>query len=66
MFPSSYILNMYTACTVQGNSKGTVSRDGYLFEGLNISISTTFAHGFQGLPKAFHYPIQLLASYLLL
>jgi hypothetical protein len=48
--------------------KGKVSQDGYLFKGLNILISTYFvcADGFQGLPKAFHYPIQLLTFYLLL
>jgi hypothetical protein len=42
--------------------KGTVSRDGYFFECLNILISTfsKWADGFQGLSKAFHYPIQLL------
>jgi hypothetical protein len=38
-----------------------VSRDGYYFEGLNILISTfcVCADGFQGISKAFHYPIQL-------
>ncbi len=48
--------------------KGTVSRDGYFFKGLNILISTfcVFADCFQGLSKAFHYPIQLLSFYLLL
>ncbi len=48
--------------------KGTVSRDGYFLEGLNISISTfcVCADGFQGLLKAFHFPIQLLTEYLLL
>ncbi len=32
------------------------------FEGLNILIRTfcVYADGFQGLSKAFHYPIQLL------
>ncbi len=37
-------------------------------EGLNILISTfcVCADGFQGLSKAFHYPIQLLTFYLLL
>jgi hypothetical protein len=47
--------------------KGTVSRVGYLFEGLNILISTVCvcADGFQGLSKAFHYPVQLLTYYLL-
>jgi hypothetical protein len=49
--------------------KGTVSREGYFFEGLNILIGTlTFcvcADGFQGLLKAFHYPVQLLTFYCL-
>jgi hypothetical protein len=42
--------------------KGTVSRDGYFFDGLNILISTfcVCADGYQGLSKAFHYPVQLL------
>jgi hypothetical protein len=42
--------------------KGTVSRDGYFFEGLNILISTfcVCAEGFQDLSNAFHYPLQLL------
>jgi hypothetical protein len=48
--------------------KGTVSGDGYFFEGLNILISTfcIYDDGFQGLSKAFHCPIQLLTFYLLL
>ncbi len=48
--------------------KGTVSRDGYFFEGPNIWISTFFvcADSFQGLSKAFHYLVQLLTFYLLL
>ncbi len=48
--------------------KGTVSKDGYFFECLNILISSfhVCADGFQGLSKAFHYPIQLLPFYLLL
>ena len=52
----------------QSNVKGTVSRDGYFFEGLSILISTfcVCADGFQGLSKAFHYPIELLASLKLL
>jgi hypothetical protein len=39
------------------NLKGTVSRDGYFFEGLNILISTVCvcADGFQVLLKAFHH-----------
>ncbi len=39
--------------------KGTVSRDGYFSEGLNILISIfcVCAGGFQGLSKAFHYHI---------
>jgi hypothetical protein len=39
-----------------------VSRVYIFFEGLNISISTFCgcADGFQGLSKAFHYPLQLL------
>ncbi len=45
--------------------KGTLSRDGYFFEGLNILISTfcECADDFQGLSKAFHYPVQLLTFY---
>jgi hypothetical protein len=42
--------------------KGTVSRDGFCFEGLNILISTfcVCGDGFQGsLSKAFHFHIQL-------
>jgi hypothetical protein len=41
---------------------GTVSWDGYFFEGLNILIHTfcACAVGFQGHSKLFHYPIQLL------
>ncbi len=41
--------------------KGTVSRDGYFYEGIKILI-----HTFQGLSKAFHYLTQLLTFYLLL
>ncbi len=46
----------------QSNVKGTGPRDGYFFESLNILISTfcVCADGFQGLSKAFHYPVQLL------
>jgi hypothetical protein len=42
-------------------TKGTASRDGYFFEGLKILIITfrVSADGFQGLLKAFHFPIQL-------
>jgi hypothetical protein len=45
--------------------KGTVSRDGYFLEGLNILISTlcVCADGLQGLSKAFHYPIKLLTFF---
>ncbi len=45
--------------------KGTVLRDGYFFEGLNILISTfcVCADGFQGLSNAFHYPVQLLTFF---
>ena len=46
---------------------GTVSRDGYFFiEGLNVFTSTfcVCADGFQGLSKAFYYPIQLLTFHL--
>jgi hypothetical protein len=41
--------------------KGTVSRDGYSFEGLNILIRTFClrADGFQGLSKAFQLLVQL-------
>jgi hypothetical protein len=42
--------------------KGTVSRDGYFF----ISTFCVCAEGFQGLSKAFHYPIKLLTFNLLL
>ncbi len=47
--------------------KGTVSRDGYFFEGLNISISPfcVCADSFQGLSKAFHCPIQLFICFFL-
>jgi hypothetical protein len=53
---------------VKSTFKGTVSRDGYCFGSQNILISTfcVCADGFQGLRKAFHYPIQLLTFYLLL
>jgi hypothetical protein len=39
---------------------------GYFFEGLNILISTfcACADGFQGLPKAFHYPIYTIINFL--
>ena len=42
--------------------KGTGSRNGYFVKGLFILIFTfcVCADGFQGLSKAFHYPIQLL------
>jgi hypothetical protein len=45
---------------VKSTFKGTVSRDGYFFGRLNILIGTfcVCADGFQGLRKAFHYPIQ--------
>ncbi len=45
--------------------KGTVSRNGYFFEGQNILIITVCvcADGFQGLSKAFHCPIQLLTLF---
>ncbi len=48
--------------------KGTVSRDGYFFEGLNIFISTfcVCAHGFQSLSQAFQFCIHLVTFYLLL
>ena len=48
--------------------KGTVSRGGYFFKGLNIVISTfcVCADGFQDLSKAFYYPIQLLTFCFLL
>jgi hypothetical protein len=47
--------------------RGTVSRDGYFFKGLNILVSTfcVCADAFQGRSKAFHYPLQLLTFYLL-
>jgi hypothetical protein len=45
--------------------QGTVSPDGYFFEGLNILISTfgVCADGFRALSRAFHYPIQLITFY---
>ncbi len=48
--------------------KGTVSRDGYFFEGLNILNSAFFvcADGCQGLSKDFQYHLQLLTLYMLL
>jgi hypothetical protein len=51
-----------------GSVKGTMTRDGYFFKGLNILFSTfcVRADGFQDLIKAFQYPIQLLTFYLLL
>jgi hypothetical protein len=44
-----------------------VSRDGYFFEDLSILIGTfcACADGFQGLSKAFYYPLQLLPFYVL-
>ncbi len=44
-----------------------MSRDGYIFKGPNILISTfsVCTDGFQGLSKAVHYPIQLLTFNLL-
>jgi hypothetical protein len=50
------------------NLKGTMSRDGYFFEGLIVLLRTFWvcADGFQGLSKAFHYPLQFLTVYLLL
>ena len=49
------------ALTFLTYSKGAVSWDGYFFKGLNILIRTfcICAVDFQGLSKAFHYPIQL-------
>ncbi len=48
--------------------KGQCHEMDIFFDGLNISISTCCVcdDGFQGLLKAFHYPIQLLTVYLLL
>jgi hypothetical protein len=49
---------LFTTCSV----KGTVSRDGYFFKGLNI-LTRTFcecADDFQGLSEAFYCHIQLL------
>ncbi len=47
---------------------GTVSRDGYFFEGLNILIGTfcVFTDGFQRFSKAFHYPICTIIQFYLL
>jgi hypothetical protein len=51
-----------------GVKPSTYSVTGGFFEGPNILISTfcECADGFQGLPKAFHYPIEFLTFYLLL
>jgi hypothetical protein len=56
-----------------GAFKGTVSRDGYFLEGLNIQyqyIHTSYflsmRYGFQGLSKAFRYRIKLVTLHLLL
>jgi hypothetical protein len=48
--------------------KGQCHEMDIYFEALNILISTfcVCADGFQGLSKAFHYPVQLLTFYLLL
>jgi hypothetical protein len=47
--------------------KGQCHEMDIFFNGLNILISTfcVFVNGFQGLSKAFNYPIQLLTFYLL-
>jgi hypothetical protein len=62
MYPPSSPQDTARLCPL----KGTVLRDGYFFEGLNILISTfsVCADGFQDLSKAFHYRIQLLTFYL--
>jgi hypothetical protein len=56
--------------SAQGFFKGTVPRDWYLSEGLNILFSTfcVYADDVQGLSKAFHYckHVQLVTFYLLL
>jgi hypothetical protein len=46
--------------------KGQFHEMDIFFEGLNILILTlcVCADGFQGLSKAFHYPIQLVTFYL--
>ncbi len=46
--------------------KGTLSRDGYFFEGLKIfnSTSCVCAVGFQGLTKAVHCPIYTIINFL--
>ncbi len=43
-------------------TKGTVSRDGYFFDGLNILISTSVMVS-PALSKAFHYLIQFITFY---
>ncbi len=67
-FLTSLQLNGETRVSTLLVFKGTVSRDGYFFEGLNILISTfcVCADSFQGFSKAVHYLIQLLTFYLLL
>jgi hypothetical protein len=64
----SIICKYSTFGVLIGILKGTVSRGGYFFEGLNILVSTFFVctDGFQDLSKAFHYRIQLLNFYVLL
>jgi hypothetical protein len=62
-------LNRWTVrLKTMNHLKGQCHEMDIFFEGLNILISTfcVCADGFQGLSKAFHYPIQLLTFYLLL
>ncbi len=56
------IQRSFTVKTYKPNIKGTVSRDGYFFEGLNILISSfcVCAEGFQDLSQSFHYHLALL------
>jgi hypothetical protein len=60
----AHVVFKFLACLVKERNKfkGTVSRDGYFFEGLNSLIGTCCmcADGFQGLSKAFHYPINCI------
>jgi hypothetical protein len=46
--------------SASGTFQGQCHELGYFFEGLSILISTfcVCVDGFQGLSKAFHYPIQ--------
>ncbi len=63
-----YVCNINPSLQPKGEPiKGTVSRDGFFLEGLNVLISTFYvcADCFQGLSKAFHYPMHVLLFLLL-